>query len=616
MEVNTGRFTSFGAAPEEGGYSFTFDAKGAASCEILLLGRGGQTKRVPVPESARCGDVCSVYIKEIPEEYDRYLYVLDGRRVCDPYAPLVSGRDQWMDASREKNAYETEGRFRLHPYRWRHRAPKLRAEDLSIFKLHLRGFTMQSRLKDEECGSYKGVIRRLKNVADMGFTAVEFMPLYDFEELLWTEKASMNAAGEREVTREATGKTNYWGYGNACYLAPKASYFGGETADLGMKKLVDTAHGLGMEFYMEICYAPEVSDDLFCEALRRWVREYRVDGFHLVGMGLPAERIATDPYLAATRLFYDGFDDALLSAEREDKRLFVYNPDFLFALRKLQNHMDGDLPSFVVQMRRQNKAYGFVNYAANTNDFTLLDSFSYGEKHNEANGENNADGRNASFTCNYGVEGPTKNRAIRADRRRQVRLALAATMLSQAVPLLSFGDASYNTHEGNNNPYCQDNSLGWAAYSTGKEERALREYVHRLLTIRKQLPVLRSAKPMQMTDYARKGLPDLSYHGREPWVVAIGSERRAVSLFYCGDYVSDDAPDVLLLLNFHYEEEFFALPQLMHKRQWHYLGNSASFEPAVTGGSFDFAVPLTDQKEILCPGASISVLLGMPEAKK
>ncbi len=616
MEVRTGRFSSFGVTAETEGVTFTFDAKGAKTCAVLLLGRRGHEKRIPIPDAARCGDVCSIFVKGIPEEYDRYLYLLDDKRICDPYAPLTAGRDVWMDASREAEGFEISGRFRLHPYTWKHSAPKFEAEDLVIYKLHLRGFTMQNRLKAEEQGNVKGLIRRLKMVSDAGFTAVECMPLYDFEELLWTEKASMNADGVREVQREATGKINYWGYGNAHYVAPKASYFGGETADLGMKQLVDAAHGLGMEFYMEVCYAADASDDLFCDALSRWVREYHVDGFHLVGMGLPIRRITEDPFLAATRLFYDGFESDILEAEERPKRLFVYNPDYLFALRKLQNHMDGDLPSFVTQMRRQNKTYGYVNYAANTNDFTLWDSFSYGEKHNEANGENNADGRNASFTSNYGAEGPTKNRAIRADRQRQVRLALAATMLSQAVPLLCAGDASYNTHEGNNNPYCQDNPLGWSSFTNAKEERLLREYLRRLLAVRKELSVLRNPKPMQMSDYARKGLPDLSYHGREPWVVAIGSERRAVSLFYCGDYVSPDTPDVLLLLNFHYEEEYFALPQLMHKRHWHYLGNSAVFDPLQEGGSFDRPIPLSDQKEILCPGASISILLGMPEAKK
>ncbi len=101
---------------------------------------------------------------------------------------------------------------------------------------------------------------------------------------------------------------------------------------------------------------------------------------------------------------------------------------------------------------------------ANTTGFTLLDSYSYGEKHNRDNGEENRDGNNFNCSFNYGAEGATKNKQIQKMRFQQVKNGLCMTFLSQAVPLLVGGDECLNSQEGNNNPYCQDNRIGWVQY--------------------------------------------------------------------------------------------------------------------------------------------------------
>lgn len=234
------------------------------------------------------------------------------------------------------------------------------------------------------------------------------------------------------------------------------------------------------------------------------------------------------------------------------------------------------MAQFADQMRRQNKKYGFVNYAANTSGFTLWDSFSYGEKHNEDNGEENRDGNPVNFSCNYGCEGETKNRSIRRIRMRQMRNAIAAVMLSQGVPLLLAGDEAANTQKGNNNPYCQDNRIGWVSWSKARENRDLMEFTKQMIAFRKKHPIFHMEEPMRMNDYGHRGIPDLSYHGREPWTMELRQDQRAVGILYCGAYAGEKDADFYVCFNFHYETVEMALPQIPKEKRWRLLMSTSA----------------------------------------
>ncbi len=97
--------------------------------------------------------------------------------------------------------------------------------------------------------------------------------------------------------------------------------------------------------------------------------------------------------------------------------------------------------------------------------FTLADTVSYDGKHNEANGEDGADGHSNNLSHNLGAEGPTEDDGIREARRRRVRGMLATLALSQGVPMILAGDEFGQTQGGNNNAYCQDNETTWLAWT-------------------------------------------------------------------------------------------------------------------------------------------------------
>ncbi len=614
MKITRGSFGPYGASVKGNQVTFTYAGTSAKPIAVVLYDAKTleEIKTIEVPEEYFLGNVCSITVEGIDTANTCYLLSVGGELKMDPFAARVVGRDKWNDVSRVEQGFQVYAGLVKDDYKWKNDAfPKTEPEDLVIYKLHMRGFSMQHGVSAGAKGNVKGLLNKVKDIKEMGFTAIELLPIYDFEEVETTKTLGIDATGVSVVTLVPSYKVNYWGYGDACYMAPKASYFPGKDPSKKAKEMVDVIHGLGMEVYMEVSFAAGTSADLMVETLISWVRRYHIDGFHLIGMGLPVRRIVEDPYLANTKLFYDGFPQDLLDSQKENKHLFVYNDDFQFSLRKLQNHLDGSMPEFANQLKRQNASYGFVNYAANSNGFTLNDAYTYGEKHNEANGEENRDGTNFNYSHNYGVEGKTTSSAVNDIRSTHIRTAIAAVMLAQGVPLLLCGDEVMNSQEGNNNPYCQDNSIGWVQYFQGKQQKQLQQFTKKMIEFRKKHRILSMEAPYQMSDYKHLGMPDLSYHGREPWIMYIGQEKRALGILFSGEYAGENE-DVMLCYNFHYDWEDFALPEIAGKK-WYLWGNTkdvALQEPGMP--QFEEPEILEDQRNIVVAGGSLSILVAIP----
>ena len=510
-----------------------------------------------------------------------------------------------MDQSRYEKDYKIYGGFYFDDYTWKTDFASIPSDKTIIYKMHMRGFTMDHKRKKSEKGTYKGVISLLPELKDLGVTSLEMLPIYEFEEMRYKSETKVMASKKtKEVFFPAYG-TNYWGYGIGNYFAPKASYFGGKNVILHAKELVDAIHENGMELIMEISFSNEHTAEFISMVLQYWVQQYHVDGFHLLGAALPMESVVKNPYLANTKLFYDNYSYEVLSSEEDKKHLFVYNDDFTYPLRRLQHHMDGNIADFADQMRRQGEHFGFVNYAASNSGFCLWDVYSYGEKHNWDNGEENTDGSNYNCSHNHGVEGPTKKTSINKIRLMNARCAITSALLSQSVPLILSGDEIINSQSGNNNPYCQDNEIGWVNFSNKKSAVKFREYVKAIIRFRKEHDILTKDTPMALNDYKHVGIPDLSYHGREPWIMGIGAEKKAIGIYYSGQYSkTKNKEDVMLLYNFYYDSEEFAAPKLSGKKKWYYVTNTAddTFLPADE--------PLKDQTKVIVPGGTVTILVG------
>ena len=617
MNISKGDFREYG--PRICGRDsviFTFSVKPSSQkISVLLFDKSTkkQISLIELTDEFAVGSVYSVKVSGINPDEICYLLKEDNRAYVDTYATAVVGRDTWGDANnRHKHQFKVYSGISKIEKDWKDTKVDIKPSDMVFYKLHMRGFTAGFGMAESKIGTYKGFVSKLPYLKKLGVTSIEFMPLYDFEELFLEVKTTISPKGKMVESLEYTGKNNYWGFGVANYFAPKASYFGGaDSAAEGLRALVSTIHHNGMEIVMECAFGPEATDDIYLDVLKYYVKYFHIDGFHIVGCNAPIERIAKEPYLSNTKLFYEYIPEEILCSESGRKHLFIYNDSFMNVTRQIQNHMNGSMVQFANHMRRQNGAYGFVNYMANVNGFSLWDSYSYGEKHNFDNGEDNRDGTNNNYSFNYGVEGKTTNKVINGNRFREMRNAFTALFLSQSVPLIVAADEVAATHEGNNNPYCQDNKIGYTVFAKNKSKNNLQRFVTELIEFRKNHKCLRVETPFFMNDYKHLGLPDMSFHGSEPWMMTIGEEQKALGVLYNGAYAGEKE-EVFVCYNFHYDSVNMALPLLSPGKRWRLCFNTADY-----AADSDFSPkPIHDQQSIEVPGNSISVLVGIKPEKK
>jgi isoamylase len=220
-----------------------------------------------------------------------------------------------------------------------------------------------------------------------------------------------------------------------------------------------------------------------------------------------------------------------------------------------------------------------INFITAHDGFTLADLVSYNGKHNEANLEDNRDGRDDNRSWNCGVEGPTDDPEVSAVRALQQRNLLATLLLSQGVPMLLGGDERGRTQGGNNNAWCQDNEISWYDWELDDDRASLLEFTRRLLELRRDHPVFRR------TDFLDGGpaeatLPDAwwfrpdgrqmaqrdwqSRDFRELGVFLNGEETGIVDSH--GEPVVDDS--FVVLLNATAEDMVFRLPPRRFGSEW------------------------------------------------
>ena len=132
-----------------------------------------------------------------------------------------------------------------------------------------------------------------------------------------------------------------------------------------------------------------------------------------------------------------------------------------------------------------------LNFITAHDGFVMQDLVSYNQKHNEANGEENRDGRNENYSYNHGVEGsneclsePQKS-AVENNRTFAQSGLLMSLLLANGTPMLLAGDEFGNTQYGNNNAYCQDNEITWLKWVNFNKE--LFELTKQTIAARKQI---------------------------------------------------------------------------------------------------------------------------------
>ncbi len=598
------RINSMGLTKAHGGIHFSVAAEGNV-CRVLLY-RDGEDKwsqAFSFPVSQKLGDVWSMTLLGNDFTGISYTFEIDGREFSDPYGKQFTGRETWGDLEAVEHPMRTPVDFT--EFDWEgDQCLKIPYEDSVIYHMHIRGLTRHTSSKSKYKGTFQGVLDKLPYLKDLGITALELMPVNEFQEVMMPESVEGNPYG----VDKPTGKINYWGYAPSCLFAPKSSYSSESDSVKEFKTLVKEVHKAGMELIIELYFTGKELPSLALEAVRYWVWEFHVDGIHLVGAP-PLSLLGSDPYLSGTKLFATSWEGV---TPKGQKHLAEYNDGFLVDMRRVLKGDEDAMSPLVFRSRHNPKEYGVINYIANTNGFTMMDMVSYDTKHNEANGEHNQDGNAYNYSWNCGVEGPTRRKKVVELRKKQMRNSFLLLFLSQGTPLLLSGDEFGNSQKGNNNAYCQDNEISWLNWNQLKTNKDIYEFAKRVIAFRKEHPVFHMAEEPMIMDYLACGQPDVSYHGVKAWCPEFENFRRQLGIMYCGEYgkKADGTFDnsFYTAYNMHWEPHEFDLPNLSKGKKWSVVFNTDAAE--VNGMYEEGKGPVTKTKRLLVPARTIVVLMG------
>jgi isoamylase len=259
---------------------------------------------------------------------------------------------------------------------------------------------------------------------------------------------------------------------------------------------------------------------LIMDSLRYWVTEMHVDGFrfdlasalarelHAVDkLGAFFDIIHQDPILSQVKLIAEPWDlgEGGYQVGNFPTKWTEWNGKYRDAVRRFWRGDGGALSELATRLSGSSdlyeqsgrRPYASINFITAHDGFTLADLVSYNAKHNQANGEQNADGEGHNLSWNCGAEGETADRDIRELRARQCRNLMATLMWSVGVPMISGGDEVCRTQQGNNNAYCHDSPLSWTSWTLTSERREFFEFCRRVIRIWKEHPVLRRRKFFQ-----------------------------------------------------------------------------------------------------------------------
>ncbi len=431
--------------------------------------------------------------------------------------------------------------------------------DTIIYEMHVGGFTRDpsSGIAEAHRGTYLGVIDKIPYLKSLGITAVELLPVYQFD--------SSDAP---------EGLVNYWGYDPVSFFAPHTGYCSNTEDAVAcldeFRCMVKALHRAGIEVILDVVYNHTAEGDehgptlcfrglensfyyileedrahyadftgtgntlksnhsvvkrLILDSLKYWVSEMHVDGFRfdLASIfsrdesGEPEPdapiiwEIDSEPVLAGTKLIAEAWDSGGLyqvgsfgqdkwkewnGAYRDDVKRFVKGE--ASTVWNLHERILGSPDIYKSGHRPTGQS---INYITCHDGFTLNDLVSFNVKHNEQNLCQNSDGTDANFSWNCGAEGPSTDSAVEQLRIRQIKNFFALTLLSVGTPMLMMGDEVRRTQLGNNNAYCLDNEVSWFDWSLCRSNAEIFRFVQRMIRLRFHFDQGTKGNPIPLEDY-------------------------------------------------------------------------------------------------------------------
>ncbi len=516
-----------------------------------------------------------------------------------------------------------------HTYDWEGDLhPRIPYSKSVIYELHVGGFTRNanSGISPDKRGTYAGLIEKIPYLQDLGITAVELLPVHQFD--------------PQDVR---PGLKNYWGYSTINFFSPHRGY-SSRRDSLGavdeFRDMVKALHKAGIEVILDVVFnhtaegnekGPTLSfrgldnqtyyileedqqyysnysgcgntikgnhpvvSRLILDSLRYWVSQMHVDGFRFdlatilsrntfgepikpeTGMMDVISIIESDPVLAGTKLIAEAWDAAGLYGVGQ----FVELADWF---SEWNGPFRDDVRQFVKSDRNMTKTMAYrilaspdiysrldtdinrsVNFITCHDGFTLNDLVSYNDKHNLANGEGDRDGGNHNFSWNCGEEGVTNNPEIEHLRSQQIKNFLTVLFFSQGTPMLLMGDEIRHTQKGNNNAYCQDNELSWFDWDLVTENSGLLLFVKKLIHFTQELNIFGQEKFLEVGKIS-SFKPYLLWHGirlnKPDW----SEDSHSIAFSLCHPTCEEH---LYVVFNAYWKPLRFELPLLKLGSHWH-----------------------------------------------
>ncbi len=654
FRVRPGKPLPFGVSSVPGGLNFSVYTSAGTSCTLVLFSRSEELPlgEIRVPDHYRIGDVYSIVVYDLDYEDLEYGFRIDGpfepargnrfdnsKVLMDPYARVISGRDEWGVDPDWNRAYQYRSRVAFDDFDWEGDSPlEINDADLVIYELHVRSFTKSENSNVKFKGTYAGIVEKIPYLKSLGINAVELMPVFEFDEF---ENSRIHPdTGERLY--------NYWGYSTVAFFAPKAGFAASGKFGMQMdefKQLVKELHREGIEVILDVVFnhtaegnerGPSISfkgldnriyymltpegyyfnfsgtgntlncnnpvvRNLVLDCLRYWASEYHIDGFRfdlasILGRdpwGAPLsnppllESLAFDPILSSCKLIAEAWDAGGLyqvGTFPAYGRWSEWNGKYRDTARRYLKGDDGQLGEMAQRVQGSPDLYQpngrspatSINFITCHDGFTLADLVSFNGKHNEANGENNCDGGDDNHSWNCGAEGWTEDEYIKDLRRRQSMNAIGLLLTSRGTPMILMGDEFGRSQHGNNNAYCIDSPVSWVDWSLMESNRTLYEFTKSLIRFRQRHRCLRVNR---FDHEGSKYLPSCSFHGTSAWEVNWSADSKQLGwLMSCDEEETDQMDAVYVASNVAHYATWFNLPQLPEDYQWQICYNTGSLD--------------------------------------
>ena len=596
----------------------------------------------------KTGDIWHIFLKGA-KEGTIYSWNIDGSpELLDPYA--LSYTNHKLCKNKKSIAIKQELSKVRHL--------NIPLNETIIYEVHVKFFTQNSNSFVKFPGKYKGFIEKIPYLKELGITAVEFLPLFEWDEYTGRYDKNNNLL------------ENIWGYNPISFFAPTKKFSSNSELFnfdevIELKTLINELHKNNIEVILDVVYnhtaeggydgflynfkAMNNSDfymleddkinyknysgcgntfkcnsvmsrDLILNSLKYWYLDIGIDGFRfdlapILGRDENGQwgghsilnEIVQDPLLSNCKLISESWDLGGYYVGDMPNGWSEWNGKYRDVVRKFIKGDFGQIPELLKRIlgspdifKRNNRSpYSSINFISCHDGFTLYDLVSYNTKHNLNNGENNRDGENHNNSYNWGEEGETNSSDILNTRKKLLKNFFLILMISQGVPMFLMGDECGRTQYGNNNAYCQDNKITWFDWERAKKFDDLHNFVKNMINLRKSYSIFN-----KKTYWECDGcdINDVILHGVKLYSPDFSYHSLSIA-FELKDTETDTR--FYIALNSYYDDLKFELPKVNENKKWYMLVDTAKNDNL----SFsDTLIPLEDSSYLVEARSSIILI--------